>query len=720
MSGVVQLEHARDGAVGGEVCGVVDRPAVGHARKAAEKAVIGVDGIGIGRNVGVRALSRGHVDVVEVAVGGQLGGAAAAQKRNGLGDRVGRHGRVVVIIDGFDRDRRQHRIARQVGGRLHRSAAAEGDVESDEGILGVRALDDESQFGIAVVALADIVVEVCGVDVGERRQLSLALVRFFGVFVIGEQRDGDAGALLDVLRLDPNGDDVAAIARDGEQPARFGRIGALGQSGQSERRGLVVVDDQHVLVGPRSDGDGGIFKVGEEGRAGSIRFGGPIRIRGADVPPSRAIRDDRVRVGEHKVGGRQRRAVEFVLIGEEGVRPAFGGVGVVLLRGRLVESHAVKERDALDMGVGVVFAASAQPQLEIDVRAAELVGLDEQIDRLPCAVRVDVGDEQIGIAVVGAVGQRNRRAALCQSRGADLDGDLVVAVVASEQAHRRRAAVAVRGRLFVVDHQHLGADGAFRDGDVDVGAVVSRNGRGDGTVDDALADIGRRGGRVVAVASARHAGPLGSAVRRGRRGRVVKLAVRDLHRIFGGGVVHGHRVEIGFGERGLALFDVGEVFQLDFVKVGVALSHRAAGLVAVAERQHDGDVLRRDVGRLDIDGVGDPLVVGVDRLERRICAAVDIDIRAARGVAVLDVGVDGEGQLVVRRGRERDGRRRVLVDGRDLVVDHKDVVILCALGLAGRADVAVGVPVVAVRILFDADDAGDQVVRTAGSGVGAA
>ena len=372
------------------------------------------------------------------------------------------------------------------------------------------------------------------------------------------------------------------------------------------------------------------------------------------------------------------------------------------------------------MGVGVVFAASAQPQLEIDVRAAELVGLDEQIDRLPCTVRVDVGDEQIGIAVVGAVGQRDRRAALCQSRGADLDGDLVVAVVASEQAHRRRAAVAVRGRLFVVDHQHLGADGAFRDGDVDVGAVVSRNGRGDGTVDDALADIGRRGGRVVAVASARHAGPLGSAVRRGRRGRVVKLAVRDLHRIFGGGVVHGHRVEIGFGERGLALFDVGEVFQLDFVKVGVALSHRAAGLVAVAERQHDGDVLRRDVGRLDIDGVGDPLLVGVDRLERRICAAVDIDIRAARGVAVLDVGVDGEGQLVVRRGRERDGRRRVLVDGRDLVVDHKDVVILCALGLAGRADVAVGVPVVAVRILFDADDAGDQVVRTAGSGVGAA
>ena len=372
------------------------------------------------------------------------------------------------------------------------------------------------------------------------------------------------------------------------------------------------------------------------------------------------------------------------------------------------------------MGVGVVFAASAQPQLEIDVRAAELVGLDVQVDRLPCTVRVDVGDEQIGIAVVGAVGQRDRRAALCQSRGADLDGDLVVAVVASEQAHRRRAAVAVRGRLFVVDHQHLGADGAFRDGDVDVGAVVSRNGRGDGTVDDALADIGRRGGRVVAVASARHAGPLGSAVRRGRRGRVVKLAVRDLHRIFGGGVVHGHRVEIGFGERGLALFDVGEVFQLDFVKVGVALSHRAADLVAVAERQHDGDVLRRDVGRLDIDGVGDPLVVGVDRLERRICAAVDIDIRAARGVAVLDVGVDGEGQLVVRRGRERDGRRRVLVDGRDLVVDHKDVVILCALGLAGRADVAVGVPVVAVRILFDADDAGDQVVRTAGSGVGAA
>ena len=372
------------------------------------------------------------------------------------------------------------------------------------------------------------------------------------------------------------------------------------------------------------------------------------------------------------------------------------------------------------MGVGVVFAASAQPQLEIDVRAAELVGLDEQIDRLPFAVSVDVGDEQIGIAVVGAVGQRDRRAALGQSRGADLDGDLVVAVVASEQAHRRRAAVAVRGRLFVVDHQHLGADGAFRDGDVDVGAVVSRNGRGDGTVDDALADIGRRGGRVVAVASARHAGPLGSAVRRGRRGRVVKLAVRDLHRIFGGGVVHGHRVEIGFGERGLALFDVGEVFQLDFVKVGVALSHRAAGLVAVAERQHDGDVLRRDVGRLDIDGVGDPLLVGVDRLERRICAAVDIDIRAARGVAVLDVGVDGEGQLVVRRGRERDGRGSVLVDGRDLVVDHKDVVILCALGLAGRADVAVGVPVVAVRILFDADDAGDQVVRTAGSGVGAA
>ena len=362
MSGVVEFEHARDGAFRGEVCGVVDRPAVGHARKAAEKAGIGVDGIGIGRNVGVRALSRGHVDVVEVAVGGQLGGAAAAQKRNGLGDRVGRHGRVVVIIDGFDRDRRQHRIARQVGGRLHRSAAAEGDVESDEGILGVRALDDESQFGIAVVALADIVVEVCGVDVGERRQLSLALV-LFGVFVIGEQRDGDAGAFLDVLRLDPNGDDVAAIARDGEQPARRGSIGALGQSGQSERRGLVVVDDQHVLVVPRSDGDGGIFELGEVSRAVCRP------IRGVDVLIGSAIRDDRVRVGELKVVGRQRRAVEFVLIGEEGVRLALGGGGVVLLRGRLVESHAVKECDALDMGVGVVFAASAQPQLEIDVRA---------------------------------------------------------------------------------------------------------------------------------------------------------------------------------------------------------------------------------------------------------------------------------------------------------------------------------------------------------------
>ena len=171
-----------------------------------------------------------------------------------------------------------------------------------------------------------------------------------------------------------------------------------------------------------------------------------------------------------------------------------------------------------------------------------------------------------------------------------------------------------------------------------------------------------------------------------------------------------------------------EIDESDVVEEGVARGHIARRPVARAEGENDGYAAARRIVRVDISDEFLPLTARVDRFERRIGNAVDIDIGARtvfveflRFVAVsvepgiivgcvgVNVRLDPNAQLIDLVRRQSYACGRVLIRCGGFVIDGEDIVVFALFAGSYAAEV---VPVTAfVRKVYDA---GGEVARTVG------